>query len=169
MIRFLFQLPSHLQSRHNDGKIAWTVMKEARTQLARSLTFHDENFKLSKRDNLRLDATIQQLLNDGQLTKDPAREALWLSCQIVKMMVSATLSDAILNGTKSWDSMLAGCLALALQAALAARAGDFKRSAHYTGTEYLKWKDIEVIAKGPSVDDPRLTMLITLLYLKSHK
>ncbi len=94
---------------------------------------------------------------------------MWLTCQIMKRMVTAVFTDAINNGTKSWDTTLAGCLGLALQAALAARAGDFKQSAHYTGVEYLKWENIELIAKGSSVENPKLTMLVTLLYRKGHK
>ena len=167
--RFLAQLPGHLQSRHDNGKTAWTLIKGAEVQLERALTFQHEGFKLSKRDALRLDATIQKLLNDGKITKDPVREALWLSCQIVKRMVTAVFADAIVNGTKSWDQTLAGCLGLALQAALASRSGDFMRSAHYTGVEYLKWQNIELKAKGSSVEDLKLTMLVTLLYRKSHK
>ncbi|KIV90268.1 hypothetical protein PV10_07589 [Exophiala mesophila] len=71
--RFLTQLPDHLQSRHDDGKIAWTLIKGARVQLERALAFEHEYFKLSKRDGIRLDATIQQLLNDGKITKEPVR------------------------------------------------------------------------------------------------
>ncbi|EXJ57123.1 hypothetical protein A1O7_07467 [Cladophialophora yegresii CBS 114405] len=169
LIRFLFQLPSHLESRHEDGKIAWTVIKGARAHLERALFFKYEDFKLSKRDELRLDATIQQLLNDGEITKSPVQAALWLSCQMVKRMVTAVFTDAMLNGTKSWDVTLAGCLGLVLQAALAARAGDFTRSSHYGGAEYLKWQDIELVATGSSVKDPGLRMLITLQYRKAHK
>ena len=167
--RFLSQLPSHLQSRHDDGKIAWTVIKNAEVQLERGLTFNYEGFSLSRREAIRLDATIQQLLDDGEITKDPARESLWLTCQLVKRMIKVVFSDAIVNGTKSWDATLAGCLGLALQAALVSRAGDFKRSAHYTGDEHLKWQNIELLAKGSSAHDPKLTMLVTLLHRKGHK
>lgn len=40
--------------------------------LQRALTLRYEDFDLSKQDVLRLDATVQQLLNDGKITKDPA-------------------------------------------------------------------------------------------------
>ena len=83
-------------------------------------------------------------------------------------MIMAVFFDAIVNGTKSWDSTVAGCLGLAFQAALASRAADFMRSAHYDGLECLRWEHIELIAKGPSVEDPKLLMLVTLLYRKSR-
>jgi len=134
-----------------------------------SLTFQYENFSLSNRDKLRIEATIQTLLKEGHITKDPVKEALWLSCQMVKRMATAVFSDAILNGTKSWDSTLAGCLAIVLQAALASRSGDFMRSHGYKGGEYLKWENIQLIAQGLSVEDPKLRMLVTLLYRKNYK
>jgi hypothetical protein len=57
-----------------------------------------------------------------------------------------------------------------LQAALASRAGDFKRSAHHTGVEYLKWEDIVLkLARGSSKEDLKLTILVALLYRKGHK
>ncbi len=169
IVRFLAQLPSHLQSHHDDGKISWTVIKQAAHLVERALTFHHEDFNLSKRGSMRIDAIVQQLLNDGHLTKDPIREALWLSSQMVKRMAMAVFSDAMLNGTKSWDATLSGLLALVMQAALASRAGDIKRSGGYKGVEYLKWEDIVLVAKGSSVTDPKLTMLMTLKYRKNYK
>ena len=86
----------------------------------------------------------------------------------MKQLVTSVVSDAIQNGTKSWDMTLGGSFALVLQAAMSSRAGDFKRSAHYTGEQYLKWQDIELVAK---VRDGRVVMkmLVTLHYTKGHK
>lgn len=94
---------------------------------------------------------------------------MWLCSQMVKRMVTTFFSDAIINGTKSWDATLSGCLSLTLKAALASRAGDIKRSCHYAGVEFLKWKDIELVAKGSSITEPSLLMLITLLCRTSNK
>jgi hypothetical protein len=170
VIRFISRLPSHLQSRHSDGKIAWTMIKNARMQLDRALTFHYSDYKLSRHVALRIDATIQKLLDDGQITKDPVREKQWLTCQIVKKLATAVISDAVQQGTRSWDMTLAGTFSLVLQAAMASRSGDFTRSAHYTGDEYLKWQDIQLVATG-SNDNNGLVfkMLIKLSYRKYHK
>ena len=139
------------------------------SQEKRALTFKYEDFKLYKRNALRPCVTFQQLLHEEKNTKDAVQEALWLCSQIVKRMVTTVFSDAIINGTKSWDAKLSGCLSLTLQAALASRAGDIKRSCYYTGVQYLKWKDIELVAKGSSITEPSLLLLITLLYRKSNK
>jgi hypothetical protein len=63
---------------------------------------------------------------------------------------------------------LAGCFALVLQAAMGARAGDFKRSHHYSGDEYLQWQDIR-LAVTTKDGKPTLTMLVKLLWVKNHK
>ena len=144
------------------------MIKNAEMQLDRALTFHYADYKLSRHDALRLDATIQKLLIDGEITRDPVREKQWLTCQIIKKLVTAVLIDAVENGTKSWDATLAGSFALVLQAALSARSGDIKRSAHYSGEEYLKWRDIELIA---TAQDGKVTlkMLIKLFWRKGAK
>jgi hypothetical protein len=76
--------------------------------------------------------------------------------------------DAVDNGTKCWDATVAGSFAIVLQAALCAKSGDFKRSAHYQGEEYLKWQDVEIVAvkqDGKFV----LKMLVKLFWCKGHK
>jgi hypothetical protein len=69
------------------------------------------------------------------------------------------------HGMQRWQD----ASVLRLQVAFASSTGDFKRPVHYTGVEYLKWQDIELVAKGSSVADPRLVMLATLLHQISHK
>lgn len=63
---------------------------------------------------------------------------------------------------------VSGTFALALQAALGSRSGDFVRSNHYKGEECLKWRDVELVAmqhKGKVV----LKMLIKLFWRKGLK
>ncbi|KAL8714820.1 MAG: hypothetical protein Q9220_001333 [cf. Caloplaca sp. 1 TL-2023] len=111
-----------------------------------------------------------KLLDDGQITKDPVREKQWLTCQIVKKLATAIFSDAVQQGTVNWDTILAGTFSLVVQAAMASRSSDFMRSAHYTGDEYLKWQDMELVATA-SDDDNMLVfkMMVKLLYRKGHK
>lgn len=169
-MRFISRLPTHLESRHSDGKIAWTLIKNALVQLDRSLSFHYADYNLSRHGRLRIEATIQKLLDDGQITQDPVREKQWLTCQVVKKLATAVVSDAVQNGTRSWDFTLAGTFSLVLQAALSSRSGDFKRSSHYTGDEYLKWQDIELVAVGSNDNDKLVfKMLVKLFYRKGAK
>lgn len=123
-----------------------------------------------------MDATIKKLLDDGAITRDPVREVQWLTSQIIKHLVSVTFLDAIDNGTQSWDYTSSGMFALVLQAALASRAGDFMRSHHYTGKQYLHWKDITIIVEENDGSERfigygkyRLRMLIKLRFRKNCK
>lgn len=83
-------------------------------------------------------------------------------------MSKAMLSNALTNGTKSWDVTISDCLSLVLQAGLASRGGDFKRSGDYGGNEHLRWEHIKMLALGDRAD-PKLKMVVTLHYRKGFK
>lgn len=168
-MRFLDCLPNHLQSRRDDGKIAYTVILHAERHLNRALTFHYADYQLSKHGSLRIQAVINKLLNDGRLTTDPLREAQWLSCQVVKKMATAVLIDAVEEGTESWDVTIASVFSLVLQAALCSRPGDFKRSAYYAGEEYIKLRDIEMVSTADNDGNVQMRMLVKLLWRKGVK
>lgn len=168
VVRFIDCLPSHLQSRHADGKIGFSVIKNAELQLDRALTFEYPDWSLARRDGYRIDATIQGLLDRGEITKDPAREKQWITYEIIHKLATAVLSDAVQNGTKNWDITLAGTFSLVFQAALAARSGDITKSVGYKGDEYLKWQDIDLRATG-SGDEMVFNMTVKLLYRKGYK
>lgn len=168
MARFISRLPSHLESRHQDGKIAWTVIRDAEKQLNRSLAFHYPNYKLSRHETLRIGAVVQKLLDEGKITRDPVRERQWLTSEIMKKLVTAVIVNAVHNGTKSWDVTVSSCLSLVLQAAMASRSGDFRRSHHYDGEEFLKWRDIQLVVEERN-GVGSLRMLIKLRYCKGQK
>jgi hypothetical protein len=144
-----------MKGRGTDGKPAWSVMKNAQKHLDRALSFYYEDYSATKRGQMRIDAAILTLLNDGIITRDPVREKQWINCQMVKNLVTAVLT-------------IAGCFSLVLQAATGSRAGDFGLSAHYTGDEHIKWQDIQ-LAVTIKDGKPTLTMLVKLLWVKNHK
>lgn len=76
MVRFIAALPHHLKGRGADCKPALSVIKNAQMHLDRALAFHYECFKLSRTGALRIEATIQHLLNDGKITRDLVPEAM---------------------------------------------------------------------------------------------
>jgi hypothetical protein len=51
---------------------------------------------------------------------------------------------------------------------MGSRSGDFGLSAHYTGDEYIKRRDIQLVI---ALQDgkPTLKMLVKLLWVKNHK
>jgi hypothetical protein len=166
IVQFICCLPNHLQSRHSDGKISWSVVVRAEAELRRALTFEYPDWSISRNGRLQIDAAIQKLLDTDQITKDPAREKQWITCVIIHKLATAVLSDVVQQGTKNWDLTIAGTFSLVLQAALAARSGDINRSAEYTGDEHLKWQDIELTATG---DRSSFKMTVKLLYRKGFK
>ena len=50
-------------------------------------------------------------------------------------------------------------------ASTGAREGDVVLGEHYTGLEYLAWKDVEIWESGPS----SFSAKVTLRYQKGHK
>lgn len=157
-----------MQSRHDDGKIGFSVIKNAELQLDRALTFEYPNWSITRRGGYRIDAAIQGLLDKGEITKDPVREKQWITYEVVHKLATAVLSDAVQTGTKNWDLTLAGTFSFVFQAALAARSGDIMKSVGYKGDEYLKWQDIELRATG-SGDEMVFKMKVKLLYRKGYK
>ena len=137
--------------------------------LEQCLKFHHRDFTLTRHDATRINAVFQSLLDGGKVTKDPVRERLFLTSRIMERLNTALLTDAIVNGTRSWDGTISDCLSLALQAALAARAGDIKRSGRYTGSEYIQWQDVEMLALGANAQSPGLKMVVAMRYRKNHK
>jgi hypothetical protein len=153
--------------------VSWSVIKNAERSLNHSLTFKYPDWHVTAHGAKRLDSTIQQLLNDGHITKDPAREKQWIGSQIVKRLATAVLTNAAQRGASSWDTILAGTFSLVLQAAVSSRSGDIKQSLLWTGEEYLKWRDIEIMAVNDSstADNDKMVfrMKVTLSYRKGFK
>ena len=76
-------------------------------------------------------------------------------------------------GSLSWDITLSKVLAIILQAACAARAGDVALTDHYESHESMSWKHLDLriqdrpVATRPTVSD--LTLTITLAFTKNNK
>jgi hypothetical protein len=79
---------------------------------------------LSKHETIRLAATIDQLFEEGRLSKDPLRQKHHIGAFLVRKLALGLLTDALTNGTINWDVVLAKTLSIALTAALGARTGD---------------------------------------------
>ena len=86
MIRFISLLPKHLQSKHSDGKVVRTVIRDAEKHLERALVFNFDDYRMSDREAFRIEAMIKTLLNRGEITRDPIREKQWLNCQIIEKL-----------------------------------------------------------------------------------
>ena len=112
---------------------------------------------------------MDHLRKEGVITKDPTREMLWLYAKVVKQMCTAIVTDAIENGTHSWDVTCSKVLALILQAALCSRAGDVAKSTRYSDADCLNWKHVMLKRVSRKDGTQNWEALITLAYTKGHK
>ena len=92
--------------------------------LVNALVFYFKEFTASKHETIRLKATIDQLFQEGRLSKDPLRNKYHIRAFLVRKLAFSLLTVALANGTINWDVVLAKTLSIVLTAALASRTGD---------------------------------------------
>lgn len=106
------------------------------------------------------------MVTEGVMTRAPVRESKeWIMLDVIEKMSTGLFTYAIERGTYSWDLVVQRALVLCLLASTGARASDVILGEHYTGVEYLAWKDVEIWASGPS----SFSAKVTLRYQKGHK
>ncbi|KAK9234527.1 hypothetical protein V1525DRAFT_412862 [Lipomyces kononenkoae] len=134
--------------------------------LVNSLVFYFEDFTLSKHERLRLSATINQLFEEGRLSKDPLRQKHHIGALLVRKLALGLFTDALTNGTINWDLVLAKTLSIVLTASLATRTGDItKGQFDEHQLPFLCYKDITLkLIKG---DD--LTNLVAKVVIRNEK
>ena len=76
------------------------------------LVFEHSDFHLSAHDSLRIDALTNGFVEQGRLTKEPARERHWLGVTLVKRMIDAVFENAFRNGFRNWDVTIHNALSL---------------------------------------------------------
>ena len=69
---------------------------------------------------------------------------------VLKKMSEAYLTQAITEGTRSWDFVVARVLSVLMQSVIAGRAGDAARSQLYMGNEFMAYKDVELCLHAAS-------------------
>ncbi len=103
--------------------------------LVDALVFYFKEFTLSKHETIRLAATIDQLFQEGRLSKDPLRHKHHIGAFLVRTLAFGLLTVALANGTLNWDVVLAKTLSIVLTAALG-HERETSRSLHSTYISY---------------------------------
>ncbi|KAJ9649659.1 hypothetical protein H2199_000437 [Coniosporium tulheliwenetii] len=167
--RLFLSVPTHLNPLEGrDGAISFGYLKRGLSSVIEGLTFQHTGFHLTSRDSVHMKAVFSQYLKNGVLTKDPTREQLWLTCEIVHRMATALLDHGLTQGTYSWDVLLSKTLGLVLQAALCARAGDIRRSRDWEGMEFMRYEHIDIrLVERDGTE--RLAALVNIAYSKGFK
>ena len=132
------------------------------SKLFLALVFEYSDFHLSAHDSSRITALIDRFVEQGRLTKEPAREHHWLGVTLVKWMIDAVFEDAVRNGSRNWDVTIHTALSLLLISALQCRSGDITKSTYNTQPlPCLVYKDISLkLIKGEDIDhlEARITI-----------
>ncbi|KAI8266830.1 hypothetical protein K4K58_009154 [Colletotrichum sp. SAR11_239] len=164
--RFIHSVPSKINGQSEEGKVSHGYIMNGVKWILKWMNFHWREGKLDSHDRARIDSTLLTLLQNGALTRERSRgDRLWITNDVVRRMIGAILSDAIVNGSYSWDATILRVLSILVPAALGARSGDVSRSHYYKGDEYTKWEDVYIRLN----DDGLMFGSIILKYTKGAK
>jgi hypothetical protein len=152
-----------LRSRQVPG---YKWLQQGLGHLVNALVFYFKEFTLSKHETIRLAATIDQLFQEGRLSKDPLRHKHHIGAFLVHRLAFGLLTVALTNGTINWDVVLAKTLSIVLTAALGSRTGDVTVAPlDIHQLPFLCYEDITLkLIKG---DD--LTTLVTKVVIRNEK
>ena len=166
---FLTNIIDKVDPRSKHGVPSHRWMREGIKTLNQALVFEHSDFHLSAHDSLRIDALTDGFVEQGRLTKEPARERHWLGVASVKRMIDAVLEDAVRNGSRNWDVTIHMILSILMTSALQCRSGDIAKSTYNTQPlPCLVYKDISIkLINGEDID--QLEARVTIRNEKGHK
>lgn len=106
---------------------SYSLIRSGIRQLIGELIFHYEDFRVSPHESKRIDATINDLVVSGKLTRDPSRQKFWLGAVLIRKLAAAIVEDGFITGTLNWDVTIYKALSIVFIAALACRTGDIAK------------------------------------------
>jgi hypothetical protein len=177
--RFLFTVPDLVESSSSSR----TALSWATLQLALKYTIHficcrHDSFTLSYGERQRIRDVFETLRTQDKITKEPTREAQWVTTQLVSHLTRSLLVEAIRYGVTDWSIVIQKCLGLALQSALSSRVGDVAVSRYYEDNECIAYQHVLLkVMHGPQtlpsdvplLDRVRFEAKVTLKYTKGKK
>ncbi|KAK3625938.1 hypothetical protein LTR56_020153 [Elasticomyces elasticus] len=125
-------------------------------------------------DRIRLKTFISDAVQEGRLTTGHWQKRTWIGFVTLSRLIRAYLAHTLKHGTMNWDITISRCLGVVLQAALGCRAGDVTRTVGYKGTEYMKFRDIDLTLDISKTGDPNVTLAdvqatVTISHAKGFK
>jgi len=112
------------QGRGKDGVLNYDTMKHGLNYINKSLIFRHEDYTLGAHGASKIQASMDALLQDGDLTRELTRSREPAGAIVVRRLVMCLLRDAITKGTNSWDSVINDVAILVLTACFNCRGGD---------------------------------------------
>lgn len=142
---FLTSIIKKVEPKSQHGVPSFDWMCRGIKILEEALTFEYSDFHLSPHHSLRIDALTDGFVEQGRLTKGPARECHWLGVTLVKKLIDAVFEDAVRNGSRNWDVTIHMAISVLLTSALQCRSGDIAKSRYNTQPlPCLVYKDISL-------------------------
>ncbi|RGP63341.1 c2h2 and c2hc zinc finger [Fusarium longipes] len=164
---FLHAVPKVIKGQSDDGSVSFTYVKTGLSIIKKNLAFQYKEFKLDEYDEAHLKNTLENLVQDGVLTKEPTRDDKhWVTGDIIGKMIKAMLEDGVNNGTMSWNALIMKTVSLLLQSITGGRSGDIRQSHLYQDSECLQWKHISI---SLDQDDSLFRATIDLVYTKGFR
>lgn len=116
---YLFGLPEVMPTSSTSRTASsWSSLKLALTKTLHAIRRRHDAFRLTYDEKCRLLDVLTTLLAEGQITKEPTRDAQWVIARIVCQLTRSLLVEAISHGTLNWSVVVHKCLGLALQSEL---------------------------------------------------
>jgi predicted small metal-binding protein len=167
-------------TRTTDSKreeLSWSTLQLALKYTIHAIRCQHDSFALTYQGQQRIKDCFETLRLAKKITKDPTREAQWLTARLMTQLNRALLSHAIQYGVLDWSIVVQKCLGLALQAACSCRVGDASVSRYYEDNECLVYKDVQlrvtIDAQVPTdaalLDRVSFEAKITMRYTKGRK
>jgi hypothetical protein len=107
IIRFAVHFAKARTGRGKDGVLNFNTMRHGLNYINKALIFRHEEYTLGPHGAAKIQAAIDTLVLDGDLTRELTRSREPAGAIVVRRLVMALLLEAIGKGTNSWDSVRA--------------------------------------------------------------
>ena len=91
------------------------------------MIFKYDSFRLTKHENARITATIEDLYQKVHITKNPTMEKNWIGLVLVERLCVSLFKNAFDEGTLVWDVTISRVTSMTRTCALLTRSGDITK------------------------------------------
>ncbi|KAL1868207.1 hypothetical protein Plec18167_008401 [Paecilomyces lecythidis] len=169
VIRFVDTLVHNVRSTYGDRHaISKYTVRNWLYSLSEGMSFRYQDYKMTRRDRIRLDECIASLVKEGKLIKGKQRKPVFVGVVLLQQMARSWIEDGLENGCRSWDIRISRLLSVVLMQACCCRAGEIVQSVGYTGKTCLLYEHIEMVVTGKPYLESTI-MRVSLYYTKGEK
>ena len=159
LVRFMSHFARCRLGQGKDGVMNYSTAQHGLVSLQKALTFRYEAWSMSARGAKLLQATCDELLRDGELTREMIRSREPAGAVVVRRLVKALLQCTITTGTSSWSMMLNDIAIIVITSCFQCRAGDILGDSarpiiESEGLHGLRYADLDcVVGESGTITD----------------